>query len=539
MIEYDFVVVGTGVSGLSFALEASKYGSVAVITKRASENSNTTWAQGGICCVADDEDSFESHIADTVDAGAGLCDHDIVKTIVESAPSAIEKMVNIGVQFDRNSSGRYELGKEGGHSQRRILHSKDTTGKEISEKLIYSAKQSENIEIFEHHFAIDVITTEKLGASGTNEVAGIYVLNESTGEILTFRSDKVVLCTGGCGRVYLYTTNPNIATGDGLAMAYRAGAEISNMEFIQFHPTCLYHHELKNFLISEAVRGEGGKLIGKDGNEFMHKYDPRGSLAPRDIVARAIDHEIKKTGQPCVYVDIRHKSREYIEERFPNIYKTCLSVNIDPAIDPIPVVPAAHYQCGGVKTDVDGKTSINGLYAIGEVACTGLHGANRLASNSLLEGAVMAFRAVENINTENKKNRPKNKNLIIPDWTSGEAEDVDELVVIYHNWDEIRRLMGDYVSIVRTNKRLKRAATRLLNLRKEVQEFYWNFKICSELLELRNLVDTASLVVNCAQRRKESRGLHYTLDFPDTMDSKEAHNTITKFDRNSTGSSEP
>lgn len=538
MIEYDFVVVGTGVSGLSFALEASKYGSVAVITKRASENSNTTWAQGGICCVADDEDSFESHIADTVDAGAGLCDHDVVKTIVESAPSAIEKMVNIGVQFDRNSSGIYELGKEGGHSQRRILHSKDTTGKEISEKLIYSAKQSENIEIFEHHFAIDIITTEKLGVSGTNEVAGIYVLNESTGEILTFRSDKVVLCTGGCGRVYLYTTNPNIATGDGLAMAYRAGAEISNMEFIQFHPTCLYHHELKNFLISEAVRGEGGKLIGKDGNEFMHKYDPRGSLAPRDIVARAIDHEIKKTGQPCVYVDIRHKSREYIEERFPNIYKTCLSVNIDPAIDPIPVVPAAHYQCGGVKTDVDGKTSINGLYAIGEVACTGLHGANRLASNSLLEGAVMAFRAVENINTENKKNRPKNKNLIIPDWTSGEAEDVDELVVIYHNWDEIRRLMGDYVSIVRTNKRLKRAATRLLNLRKEVQEFYWNFKICSELLELRNLVDTASLVVNCAQRRKESRGLHYTLDFPDTMDSKEAHNTITKFDRNSTGSSE-
>ena len=538
MIEYDFVIVGTGVSGLSFALEASKYGSVAVITKRASENSNTTWAQGGICCVADDEDSFESHIADTVDAGAGLCDHDVVKTIVESAPSAIEKMVNIGVQFDRNSSGRYELGKEGGHSQRRILHSKDTTGKEISEKLIYSAKQSENIEIFEHHFAIDIITTEKLGVSGTNEVAGIYVLNESTGEILTFRSDKVVLCTGGCGRVYLYTTNPNIATGDGLAMAYRAGAEISNMEFIQFHPTCLYHHELKNFLISEAVRGEGGKLIGKDGNEFMHKYDPRGSLAPRDIVARAIDHEIKKTGQPCVYVDIRHKSRGYIEERFPNIYKTCLSVNIDPAIDPIPVVPAAHYQCGGVKTDVDGKTSINGLYAIGEVACTGLHGANRLASNSLLEGAVMAFRAVENINTENKKNRPKNKNLIIPDWTSGEAEDVDELVVIYHNWDEIRRLMGDYVSIVRTNKRLKRAATRLLNLRKEVQEFYWNFKICSELLELRNLVDTASLVVNCAQRRKESRGLHYTLDFPDTMDSKEAHNTITKFDRNSTGSSE-
>lgn len=531
MIEYDYVVVGTGVSGLSFALEASKHGRVAVITKRASENSNTSWAQGGICCVADDNDSFESHIKDTIDAGAGLCDYDVVKTIVESAPDAIDKMVNIGVQFDKNSNGNYELGKEGGHSQRRVLHSKDTTGKEVSEKLILSAKSSKNIKIFEHHFAIDVVTTEKLGISGTNQVTGIYALNESTGEILTFRSDNVILCTGGCGRVYLYTTNPDIATGDGLAMAYRAGAEISNMEFIQFHPTCLYHHELKNFLISEAVRGEGAKLIGKDGKEFMHKYDPRGSLAPRDIVARAIDHEIKKTGEPCVYVDIRHKTKEYIEDRFPNIYKTCLSVNIDPAKDPIPVVPAAHYQCGGVKTDVNGKTSINGLYAIGEVACTGLHGANRLASNSLLEGAVMAFRAIQDINSVSKNTREKRDDFVIPDWTSGEAEDVDELVVIYHNWDEIRRLMWDYVSIVRTNKRLKRAATRLLNLKKEVQEFYWNFKICSELLELRNLVETATLVVNCAQKRKESRGLHYTLDFPETDRCENPNNTVIKLQK--------
>lgn len=531
MIEYDYVVVGTGVSGLSFALEASKYGRVAVITKRASENSNTSWAQGGICCVADDNDSFESHIKDTIDAGAGLCDYDVVKTIVESAPDAIDKMVNIGVQFDKKSNGNYELGKEGGHSQRRVLHSKDTTGKEISEKLILSAQSSKNIKIFEHHFAIDVVTTEKLGISGTNQVAGIYALNESTGEILTFRSDNVILCTGGCGRVYLYTTNPDIATGDGLAMAFRAGAEISNMEFIQFHPTCLYHHELKNFLISEAVRGEGAKLIGKDGKEFMHKYDPRGSLAPRDIVARAIDHEIKKTGEPCVYVDIRHKTKEYIEDRFPNIYKTCLSVNIDPAKDPIPVVPAAHYQCGGVKTDVNGKTSINGLYAIGEVACTGLHGANRLASNSLLEGAVMAFRAIQDINSVSKNTREKRDDFVIPDWTSGEAEDVDELVVIYHNWDEIRRLMWDYVSIVRTNKRLKRAATRLLNLKKEVQEFYWNFKICSELLELRNLVETATLVVNCAQKRKESRGLHYTLDFPETDRCENPNNTVIKLQK--------
>jgi len=526
MIEYDYVVVGTGVSGLSLALRAAKHGRVAVITKRKSENSNTSWAQGGICCVADEGDSFESHIADTIGAGAGLCDKEVVRKIVESAPDAIEEMINIGVEFDKTSTGEFELGKEGGHSKRRILHSKDTTGKAISEKLISSAKKSEKIDIFEHHFAIDVITKEKLGIKGNNEVVGIYVLDESKAQILTFRSKNVILSTGGCGKVYLYTTNPNIATGDGLAMAYRAGADIANMEFIQFHPTCLYHHELKNFLISEAVRGEGGKLIGRNGKEFMYDYDPRGSLAPRDIVARAIDHEIKKTGEPCVYVDISHKSREYIADRFPNIYKTCLSVNIDPASDPIPVVPAAHYQCGGVKTTIDGQTSIKGLYAIGEVACTGLHGANRLASNSLLEGAVMAAHSAEHMISQNKEDNEKSENLLIPDWTSGEAEDVDELVVIYHNWDEIRRLMWDYVSIVRTNKRLKRAATRLQNLSKEVQEFYWNFKICSELLELRNLVETASLIVQCAQRREESRGLHYTLDFPDMDDSEIANDTV-------------
>ncbi|MDC0067105.1 L-aspartate oxidase [Verrucomicrobia bacterium] len=526
MIEYDYVVVGTGVSGLSFALRAAQHGRVAVITKRKSENSNTSWAQGGICCVADKEDSFESHITDTIGAGAGLCNKEVVRKIVESAPDAIEDMVNLGVEFDKTSSGEFELGKEGGHTQRRILHSKDTTGKEISENLISSAKKSEKIDIFEHHFAIDVITKEKLGIKENNEVVGIYVLDETKAKILTFRTKNVILSTGGCGRVYLYTTNPDIATGDGLAMAYRAGAEIANMEFIQFHPTCLYHHELKNFLISEAVRGEGGKLIGKNGKEFMHDYDARGSLAPRDIVARAIDHEIKRTGEPCVYVDISHKSKEYIAGRFPNIYKTCLSVNIDPSNDPIPVVPAAHYQCGGVKTSIDGQTSIKGLYAIGEVACTGLHGANRLASNSLLEGAVMAARAAEHMILQNKKEKQKFEDLMIPDWTSGEAEDVDELVVIYHNWDEIRRLMWDYVSIVRTNKRLKRAATRLQNLSKEVQEFYWNFKICSELLELRNLVETASLIVRCAQRREESRGLHYTLDFPDIDDSKIVNDTV-------------
>lgn len=530
MREYDFLVVGTGISGLSFALKAAEHGTVAVLTKRKSENSNTAWAQGGICCVADPKDSFESHIKDTLEAGAGLCNNEVVRTIVESAPKAIDQMMACGINFDRQDDGKFALGKEGGHTQRRILYSKDTTGKEISNKLLQAAQECSNITILEDHFVIDLITTEKLGIEGENSIVGLYALDESTGQILTFRSNTVVLCTGGCGRVYLYTTNPNVATGDGLAMAYRAGANVANMEFIQFHPTCLYHHDLNNFLISEAIRGEGGILIGKDGNEFMERHDPRGSLAPRDIVARAIDHEIKRTGEPCVFVDITHKSKEYLSERFPNIYKTCLSVGIDPANDPIPVVPAAHYQCGGVQTDIDGRTSLSGLYAVGEVACTGLHGANRLASNSLLEGAVVAARALDNA-VKNKSHKKKISEQTIPEWTSGDAEDVDELVVIYHNWDEIRRLMWDYVSIVRTNKRLKRAATRLQNLRHEVQEFYWNFKICSDLLELRNLVETASLIVNCAQLRNESRGLHYTLDFPETQNSSPAQDTVIKLQK--------
>jgi L-aspartate oxidase len=513
MREYDFIVVGTGISGLSFALKAAAHGRVAVLTKRSPEVSNTAWAQGGICCVADPQDSFNAHIADTVDAGAGLCEEAVVNTIVRSAPAAIEEMIAQGVNFDREPNGSFSLGREGGHTQRRILHARDTTGREISEKLLSAAKREKNIEILDNHFAIDLVTTAKLGFKGENRIVGLYALDEANDKIITFRSDRVILCTGGCGRVYLYTTNPKVATGDGVAMAYRAGATVANMEFIQFHPTCLYHHDLKNFLISEAVRGEGGILIGKDGNEFMSAYDPRGSLAPRDIVAQAIDHEIKRTGGPCVYVDIAHRGKDYIKERFPNIYETCLSAGIDAAKQPIPVVPAAHYQCGGVKTDIDGATSIAGLYAVGEVACTGLHGANRLASNSLLEGAVIAARTFEHI-MQHQKPVNETKSYNVPDWISGGAENVDELVVIYHNWDEIRRLMWDYVSIVRTDKRLKRASTRLQNLRREVQEFYWNFKICPELLELRNLVETASLIVECAQSRQESRGLHYTLDFP-------------------------
>ena len=517
MREYDFIVVGTGISGLSFALRAAKHGRVAVLTKREAEDSNTVWAQGGICCVADEEDSFDAHVADTLGAGAGLCDEAVVRTIVESAPAAIGAMVAQGVQFDREADGSFSLGKEGGHTNRRILHARDMTGREVIEKLLAAARAVGNIDLLENHFAIDLVTKAKLGFATQNRIVGLYALDEANDAIVTLRSDRVLLCTGGCGRVYLYTTNPAVATGDGVAMAYRAGARVANMEFIQFHPTCLHHHELKNFLISEAVRGEGGVLVDKDGKEFMTRHDPRGSLAPRDIVARAIDHEIKRTGEPCVFVVITHKSKEYLADRFPSIYETCLSVGVDISKQPIPVVPAAHYQCGGVRTDVDGRSSIRGLYAIGEVACTGLHGANRLASNSLLEGAVIAGRAFEHIMAKDPPNGDID-GYEVPGWVSGDAYDVDELVVIYHNWDEIRRLMWDYVSIVRTNKRLRRAATRLQNLRREVQEFYWNFRITSELLELRNLVDTATMIVDCAQRRHESRGLHHTLDFPDKVD---------------------
>lgn len=513
--DYDFIVIGTGIAGLSFALRAARHGRVAVMTKREALTSNTAWAQGGIACVTAEDDTFDSHLADTLDAGAGLCDDSVVRTIVSEGPERIQRLVDFGVEFDANADGSPRLGREGGHTERRVLHSGDTTGHEIATKLLEAVAGEENIDVLEHHFVIDLITTGKLGFAAEDRVIGLYVLDCKNGSVETFRSDRVVLSTGGCGRVYLYTTNPNVATGDGVAMAWRAGAVISNMEFIQFHPTCLYHPEVKNFLITEALRGEGATLIGADGKPFMAKYDPRESLAPRDIVARAIDREIKKTGSQCVYLDVTHQSREFLEERFPNIYATCAKLGIDIASEPIPVVPAAHYQCGGVKTNIDGATSIRGLYAIGEVACTGLHGANRLASNSLLEGAVLARRACDDLIEKCPVNRSETQALVLPQWESGDVQDVDELVVIYHNWDEIRRLMWDYVSIVRTTKRLQRAATRLGNLKHEVQEFYWNFKITTDLLELRNLVDTAALIVDAAAARKESRGAHFTLDFPE------------------------
>lgn len=518
MREYDFIVVGTGAGGLSAALHAADHGRVAILTKRGMNDSNSNWAQGGIACVQSEEDSIEQHVSDTLIAGGGLCQEDAVRTIVTEGPARIEELVKWGVHFDQREAVdghlEFDLTREGGHTKRRVLHSRDATGRELTEKLITAVKAHPNIEVLEEHFAIDLITTAKLGFVAEDRVLGLYVLDEKTGEVETFRSDRVILATGGCGRVYLYTTNPTIATGDGVAMAWRAGAAVANMEFIQFHPTCLYHPEKRSFLITEAMRGEGAKLVDKNGNEFMQKYDPRGSLAPRDIVARAIDHEIKRTGGPCVYLDISHKPAEFIIEHFPNIHRSCLDVDIDITKQPIPVVPAAHYQCGGVVTDVNGATSIRGLAAVGEVGCTGLHGANRLASNSLLECLVISKRAVGMILKKLPIGKTSAQAYEIPVWKRGDAQDLDELVVIYHNWDEIRRLMWDYVSIVRTNKRLQRAAARLRNLKREVQEFYWNFRITSELLELRNLVETASLIVDCAVRRKESRGLHYTLDFP-------------------------
>ncbi len=519
MSDFDFVVIGSGIAGLSFALKAAAHGRVAIVTKRARAESNTAWAQGGIASVTSTEDSFELHVQDTLEAGAGLCDEEIVRRIVMDGPARIRELIDFGVHFDErelpDGSHELDLGREGGHSKRRILHARDITGREIERALLDAIARHPQIVVLENHMAVDLITLSKLGYASSDRCLGVYVLNEATGDVLPLRSKHVVLATGGCGKVYLYTTNPGIATGDGVAMAWRAGARIANMEFIQFHPTCLFHPEARSFLISEAVRGEGARLIDDKGQEFMQRYHPRKELAPRDIVARAIDAEMKRTGARCVYLDITHQPPEFIRDRFPNIYETCLKYGIDITREPIPVVPGAHYQCGGVWTDENGASSLEGLHAIGEVACTGLHGANRLASNSLLEACVLAHRCCTSITAHPEKELgidiPQ-----LPPWKSGDAVDVDELVVIYHNWDEIRRLMWDYVGIVRTDKRLQRAAARLRHLEREIQEFYWNFKVTTDLLELRNLTTVASLIVDSALLRKESRGLHYTLDYPET-----------------------
>ena len=528
MKQYDFVVIGSGIAGLSFAWKAARHGSVAVVTKRKGADSNTAWAQGGIACVTSGEDSFELHVRDTLTAGAGLCDEAVVRTIITEGPDRIRELVELGLHFDeREVSGHreFDLGREGGHSKRRVLHVQDVTGKEIENVLLRELSRHPQVELLENHMAVDLITSGKLGFAVEDRALGVYVLNEVSGEVETIRSDRIIVATGGCGKVYLYTTNPDIATGDGVAIAWRAGAVIANMEFIQFHPTCLFHPQAKSFLISEAVRGEGGILRNQRGEDFMKRYDERGSLAPRDIVARAIDAEIKRSGAACVFLDITHQTPEFLKERFPHIYETCLRFGIDITKQPIPVVPAAHYQCGGVKTDVNGATSLAGLYAIGEVACTGLHGANRLASNSLLEGVVVAHRALESL-VRSQPPRHSAREISVPEWVSGNVQDVDELVVIYHNWDEIRRLMWDYVGIVRTDKRLQRASARLRNLQREIHDFYWNFRVTVDLLELRNLATVAALIVDSALSRKESRGLHFTLDHPEPQDQQAQRDTL-------------
>ncbi|MEW6776007.1 MAG: L-aspartate oxidase [Bdellovibrionota bacterium] len=524
----DFLVIGSGIAGLFFALRAARHGKVILTTKREMTESSTRYAQGGIASVWSPDDSPEKHAEDTHRAGAGICHPDTVDLVVRSGPTLVRELIEKwGVQFSRMNGGEIALGREGGHSVRRVLHAEDQTGREIARALLEAARTHPNIQIHEYACAIDLLTSRKLGVqSQPNACLGAYILETRTGEVHTYAATATLLATGGTGKVYLYTSNPDVATGDGIAMGFRAGVSVANMEFIQFHPTCLYHPQAKSFLITEALRGEGAILRTPGGAAFMKRYHEMADLAPRDIVARAIDTEMKRSGAEHLFLDATKLGGDFLEKRFPHITKTCREYGIDPAKQPIPIVPAAHYCCGGLVTDPWGGTSIEGLFATGECAFTGLHGANRLASNSLLEALVFADRAATKAGElvqEKKAPSPS-----IPAWNPGGAGEPDELVVVTHNWDEIRRFMWDYVGIVRSNKRLERARTRIHNLLLEIDEYYWNFKVTQDLIELRNIALVADLIIRCAQVRQESRGLHYNADYPYTDDAHFKKDTVVK-----------
>jgi L-aspartate oxidase len=510
---YDVLIIGSGSAGLTLALHLDSKIRIAILSKRALEEGASLYAQGGISVALDKSDSTESHIEDTVRVGADLCHEKTVRFTVEQAKGAINWLISQGIAFTRDGSGelRYHLTQEGGHSHRRVIHAADATGWVVETKLAHLTKLKPNIKIFEHHVAIDLITSHKLGQDGNNRCLGAYALNRIEDRIDTFSARCVVLATGGAGKVYLYTSNPDVCTGDGIAMGWRAGCRVANMEFIQFHPTCLYHPLAKSFLITEALRGEGGRLLLPNGSPFMHYFDQRNELAPRDIVARAIDHQMKRLGIDCVHLNISHKPAEFIRQHFPNVYANCLKFDIDITQEPIPVVPAAHYTCGGVITDLQGRTDLRNLYAIGETAHTGLHGANRMASNSLLECLVFARAAAEDIN---KRVAGISLSESLPPWDESQVTDSEEEVIVAHNWDELRRFMWDYVGIVRTVKRLQRAKHRVDLLLQEIAEYYGNFRITNDLIELRNLVVVADLIIRSALERRESRGLHYILDYP-------------------------
>ena len=526
-VQTEVLVIGSGIAGLTCALECAAHGTVSIVTKDRLPESSSQYAQGGIASVWSPEDSFESHADDTLGAGAGLCHRDVVETVVREGPDRVRDLIALGTTFDVRTDGdqedrEYDLGREGGHSHRRILHALDATGHEIIRALSEAVRAHPRITVHENHLAIDLL----IDRSGPAEQCwGAFVLDRATRQVHRFAARATVLCTGGAGKVYLYTSNPDVATGDGLAMAYRAGAVVANMEFFQFHPTCLYHPKAKSFLLTEALRGEGAILRRPDGTAFMSRYDPRAELAPRDIVARAIDAEMKTHGFESVFLDISHRPADWIRDRFPTVYERSLAFGFDLTKHPVPVVPAAHYVCGGVRTDIHGRTSIIRLYAAGEVACTGLHGANRLASNSLLEGLVFGHRAaahlLERLRTDDTAPPP------LRPWDPGRATDSNELVVVSQNWDELRRFMWNYVGIVRSDRRLERARQRILLLQEEIRAYYWDFLLTSDLVELRNIATVAELVIACASARRESRGLHYTVDHPDA-DPSQAHDTLVR-----------